>query len=92
VKRSARGGRAILGRILQVTGALLLLWAVLHLNSRSLGSAPSQRDFAHRRPYNQVKRSAHEAFPGFLLRAGAGGLCLWLGAWLLRSTRSRLSA
>lgn len=65
-------------------GIALLAWAVLYMNVSALGMAPEQRTFAYRRPYDQVKRSVHEAFPGFLLRAAAGGLAIYVGVRLRR--------
>ena len=76
--------RRLVGASLIGSGIALLVWAVLYMNVSALGMPPAERSFAHRRPYNEIKRSAHEAFPGFLLRAGAGGLLIYLGARLRR--------
>lgn len=80
--RPARSRTA--GTVLIAAGAALLLWAVLYMNVRALGLPPAERTFAHRRPYNEIKRSAHAAFPGFLLRAGSGGLLVIVGLRLRR--------
>lgn len=60
-------------------------WGVVHMDVAALGSGPPEHlDFAHRRPYDQVKRSAHAALPGTLLRAGAGFLLILGGRRVLR--------
>lgn len=79
----------LLNRVLIGLGLALIVWAVLYMNVSALGMPPEQRTFAHRRPYNEIKRSVHEAFPGFVLRAGVGGLLIWYAA--RRNRRGRAS-
>ncbi len=79
--------RTKLARVLIGLGILAVLWATLHLTSSSLGGAPDEQGFAHRRPYNQVKQAVHSSLPGMLWRAGIGGALIWLGAWLSSKAR-----
>lgn len=59
-----------------------ILWGVFYMNLHALGGSPRGNDFAHRRSYDQVKGAVHEAFPGFVLRAGGGLVLLIVGARL----------
>lgn len=84
--------RRRVGAVLIGLGIALLAWAVIYMNFSALGGPPAQRTFAHRRPYDQIKRSVHEAFPGFLLRAASGGLAIYFGARLRRRASTRSSS
>ena len=76
-----------MGRCLVGAGLAVLLWAVLGFTSASIGGPPDELTFANRRPYNEVKRAAHEAFLPLLLRAGAGMALLLIGARILGSEK-----
>ena len=77
--------RVLLGRALLVAGGASLLWAVLFLTTRAFGPGPPERlDFAHRRPYDQVKRDVHAAVPGMAWRGLLGLLLLSAGTRLVR--------
>lgn len=64
-------------------GIALILWGVLFMDSRALGTR-TRHEFAERRSYDQVKSAAHAAFPGFVLRAGSGLLLVLAGSELRR--------
>ena len=76
--------RRTTGRGMVGVGIGVLLWAALSFTSSSLGGPPDELHFANRRPYNEVKRSVHAAFPGLLLRGLGGLLLLRLGVLLRR--------
>ena len=73
---------------LSALGLVLILWGVLGFASASYGERPEDATFANRRPYNEVKRAAHEAFPLAMLR-GLGGLgLLLLGGYMRAASRA----
>ena len=59
-----------LGWLLIVVGIAGIVWGVFHVLGAVGG--PDQRDFAHRIPYDEVKRRVHGAFAGGLVRSLAG--------------------
>ncbi len=76
--------RRTVGRGLVGVGIAVLLWAALAFTNDSLGGPPDELIFANRRPYNEVKRAAHDAFLPLLLRTVAGMGLLLVGGRLLR--------
>ena len=75
--------RRTTGRGMVGVGIGVLLWAALSFTSSSLGGPPDELHFANRRPYNEVKRSAHAAFLPLVLRVAVGMGILLVGARLL---------
>lgn len=75
----------LFGRGLLVAGGACLLWAVLFVTTRAFGPGPpAQLDFAHRRPYDQVKRDVHAAVPGMAWRGLLGLVLISAGVRLAR--------
>ena len=72
--------RRTVGRGLVGVGIAVLLWAALAFTNDSLGGPPDELIFANRRPYNEVKRAAHNAFLPLVLRTAVGLGVLLLGA------------
>jgi hypothetical protein len=70
--------------LLFACGTALMVWAVFAFCAAALGGPPDEILFANRRPYDEVKRSVHAAFPGLLLRGLGGLLLLRLGVLLRR--------
>ena len=54
-----------------------MLWGVLYLTTATIGGPI--HEFKDRRTYNEVKKAAHEAFPGALVRGLAGWALVWYG-------------
>ncbi len=71
-----------LGAALIVLGLIGIVWGVLHVLEAANGPGAGPRAFAGRRSYNQVKESVHASFLGGVLRAGAGGILIYLGTRL----------
>lgn len=65
-----------------MVGLLVLLSGVFHLSCMSIG--PRVTRFQDRRPYNEVKRNAHKAFP-LAVSLGIAGLALMVLGSRLRS-------
>jgi hypothetical protein len=73
------------GWAVSALGLLVMLAAVLHLTSATVGGRV--HEFKDRRTYNEVKTAAHAAFPlTFLLGLGGLGI-VWLGGRIRTSGR-----
>jgi hypothetical protein len=69
--------RIVCGWIVTALGFIAILWGVFHLTSATIGGPIYQ--FKDRRTYNEVKKAAHEVYPGALLRALGGLALMWWG-------------
>jgi hypothetical protein len=69
--------RVVCGWIVTALGFIGILWGVFHLTNATIGGPIYE--FKDRRTYNEVKKAAHEVYPGALLRALAGLALMWWG-------------
>ena len=76
--------RSVWSLVLIVLGAIAMLAGVLRLSSATVGGRVQR--FEDRRTYDQVKRAAHEAWPGSLL-ISLTGLALVIAGVRLRAPR-----
>jgi hypothetical protein len=75
---SAREKRRVArGWAVSAIGFAVMLWGVLYLTTATIGGPI--HEFKDRRTYNEVKKAAHEAFPGALVRGLAGWALAWYG-------------
>ena len=65
------------GWAVSALGFVVMLWGVLYLTTATIGGRVYE--FKDRRTYNEVKKAAHEAFPGALVRGLAGWALVWWG-------------
>ncbi len=80
-EKRARRGAWLIG--LGIAG---ILWGVFHLLAAV--PRPEQRDFAHRRPYNEVKVALQGAFLGTVVRSLLGlAIAIYGGTTRSRSLR-----
>jgi hypothetical protein len=71
-------GRVRAGWGLTVMGAVLIFWGVLHMTGSTVGGRV--HEVSERRTYNETKRAAQSAFPGFLWRSLAGVALIIVGS------------
>jgi hypothetical protein len=69
--------RTTWGWIVSGIGFVAILWGVFHLTNATVGGPI--HEFKDRRTYTEVKKAAHEYFPGALVRALAGLALVWWG-------------
>jgi hypothetical protein len=82
--------RIVCGWIVTGLGFIGILWGVFHLTSATIGGPIYQ--FKDRRTYNEVKKAAHEVFPGALLRALGGLALVWWGGRIRASALASRSS
>jgi TRAP-type uncharacterized transport system fused permease subunit len=75
------------GWIVSALGFVAILWGVFHLTNATVGGPI--HEFKDRRTYNEVKKAAHEAYPGALARALAGLALVWYGGRMRAAPRDR---
>lgn len=82
--------RAKVGWIVSGIGLVAILWGVFHLTSATVGGPI--HEFKDRRTYTEVKKAAHEAYPGALARALAGLALVWWGVRIRASAHGESKA